>query len=419
MRRAVLVPGDRGALARLLDPQRLVERREVRPVDRGRNGEQAGMAVDAQRRLRELQRAQDEEDDLLRQPPSVVGSCIFTGWRPLAADVPPHGSLSGRAQCRFGPGSRRRAPAGPWRRAPRPSRPAGDRGCRAGRARCRPARPASERLRTHRSHSASRPRRSRDEARPRAVKRIGPRLPRAGGAALAGAQIGLHGGLFRAVVAIHGCSSEATTIVHGDRMRERRRRLPRWMAHDVVPFRTFALFWAWPSACWRAATVLRPRRAAASVPTRPMAKAAPRRHAATPAAPTKPVSTLVGENRPPVPLVDASTPPPTSSRSDGGPRADGVRHTGVTTTDISTGLRDRRRAGRTADCRRRRASDPVIARRRRPHRVRRLQERAGAGEGPRRGLARPRDARPDRDRRESRCHRQRFRRLIGDFHVRL
>ena len=39
---------------------------------------------------------------------------------------------------------------------------------------------------------------------PAAVKRIGPRLPSAGRAALAVAQIGLHGGFFRTVVTIHG-----------------------------------------------------------------------------------------------------------------------------------------------------------------------------------------------------------------------
>jgi hypothetical protein len=60
------MPGHRGAAARLLDEQRLVERREVRTVDRGGDGEKPGMAVDAQHRLGELQRAQDEIDDFLR-----------------------------------------------------------------------------------------------------------------------------------------------------------------------------------------------------------------------------------------------------------------------------------------------------------------------------------------------------------------
>jgi hypothetical protein len=60
-----LMPGDRGAEAGLLDEQRLVERREVVAVDRGGDREQTGMAVDAQLGLAELQRAEDEIDDLL------------------------------------------------------------------------------------------------------------------------------------------------------------------------------------------------------------------------------------------------------------------------------------------------------------------------------------------------------------------
>ena len=33
---------------------------------------------------------------------AATGSCILTGWRPLANAVPPHGSLSGRAHCSVG-----------------------------------------------------------------------------------------------------------------------------------------------------------------------------------------------------------------------------------------------------------------------------------------------------------------------------
>ena len=65
MGRAVLVPGHRGAAARLLDEQRLVERREVRSVDRRGDGQKLRMAVDPQGSLGELQRAQDEIDDFL------------------------------------------------------------------------------------------------------------------------------------------------------------------------------------------------------------------------------------------------------------------------------------------------------------------------------------------------------------------
>src|SRR5205814_7984461 len=64
---AVLVPRDRGAAAGLLDPQRLVEGREVGTIDGSGDGQQLRMAVDAQRGLGERQRAQDEEDDLLGQ----------------------------------------------------------------------------------------------------------------------------------------------------------------------------------------------------------------------------------------------------------------------------------------------------------------------------------------------------------------
>ena len=96
VRPAVLVPGDRSAQARLLDPQRLVEGREVGAVDRRRDGQQARMAIDAQRGLGELQRAQDQIDDLFRRVRRRPGARTSSpdGGR-CAALVPPTGSLSG------------------------------------------------------------------------------------------------------------------------------------------------------------------------------------------------------------------------------------------------------------------------------------------------------------------------------------
>ncbi len=60
VRPAILVPGDRAAEAGVLDPDRLVEGREVRAVDRLGHRQELRVAVETQTGFRELERAEHE-----------------------------------------------------------------------------------------------------------------------------------------------------------------------------------------------------------------------------------------------------------------------------------------------------------------------------------------------------------------------
>ena len=62
----VLVPGDGGAPPRLLDEEGVGEGHEVLAVDRRRNREELGVAVEPDARFRELEGPEDEVDHLLR-----------------------------------------------------------------------------------------------------------------------------------------------------------------------------------------------------------------------------------------------------------------------------------------------------------------------------------------------------------------
>ena len=178
-----------------------------------------------------------------------------------------------------------------------------------------------------------------------------------------------------------------------------------------------SLSWAWPSARSARATCS-PRSRGCNRSYRARAQGGARRtrdarrsHASRPArwSPTAP----------PVPLATRTHDTYFAPKARG-PRADSVGHDRrrsgeATTTDISKasltvgagldgGLPPPPGDAKSGDSAQGKGRD----------RTGRLQERPGAGEGSRRHLARPGDARAYRDRHSGRCQRQRFRRLTGD-----
>ena len=116
VRPTVLVPGDRSAEARLLDPDRLVERHEVVAVHRRRDGEQERVAVQAQARGRELQRRVDELHDPLRRLRRRRGLVHLRRVATVGrARSRPTGPTAGGPTGCPARGRRTRAPGRPWR----------------------------------------------------------------------------------------------------------------------------------------------------------------------------------------------------------------------------------------------------------------------------------------------------------------
>src|SRR5262245_41130238 len=107
MCRAVLMPGNRSPEPRRLNKQRLVEGHEVLAIDGGGNPQQPGVTVDAQTRLGELERAQDQVNDLFGRVRGGRGLEHLDGMAPVRE----RGAAKGIAEG-FGPEERRRLAVG-------------------------------------------------------------------------------------------------------------------------------------------------------------------------------------------------------------------------------------------------------------------------------------------------------------------